>query len=231
MIKVVISCEHATNKVPTFVKKHIALDKKLLESHRGYDIGALSLTRSIAKLFHEEPFLGEISRLVIDLNRSLYSKTLHYEMVQLLPQDILDKIKNIYYVSYRERVRRKIASAIAKHKTVVHLSIHSFTPVLHGKIREVDLGFLYDPKRALEVAFCKNMKSKFCIESDAICRMNQPYKGTADGFVTSLRREFSQDLYIGIEIEMNQKFTLYDKPFYGKKILKPLLKSLSSSFL
>jgi hypothetical protein len=36
-------------------------------------------------------------------------------------------------------------------------------------------------------------------------RRNYPYLGTADGLVSFLRKEFSSELYIGIEIELNQK--------------------------
>jgi hypothetical protein len=35
-------------------------------------------------------------------------------------------------------------------------------------------------------------------------RRNYPYRGTADGFTTYLRRQFSARKYLGIELEVNQ---------------------------
>jgi hypothetical protein len=37
-------------------------------------------------------------------------------------------------------------------------------------------------------------------------RFNDPYKGTDDGFTTWLRKKYNDSEYIGIEIEVNQKF-------------------------
>jgi hypothetical protein len=36
-------------------------------------------------------------------------------------------------------------------------------------------------------------------------RFNYPYKGTSDGLTTTLRKKFGPQ-YVGIEIEINQKF-------------------------
>ena len=39
-----------------------------------------------------------------------------------------------------------------------------------------------------------------------VIKFNEPYKGTDDGFTTYLRTKFSDDEYLGIEIEVNQKY-------------------------
>jgi hypothetical protein len=36
--------------------------------------------------------------------------------------------------------------------------------------------------------------------------LNEPYKGTDDGFTTFLRTRFADARYAGIEIEINQKY-------------------------
>jgi hypothetical protein len=36
-------------------------------------------------------------------------------------------------------------------------------------------------------------------------RKNYPYKGISDGLTTSLRKQYTQKNYCGIEIEINQK--------------------------
>ena len=226
MYDLIITCEHAYNKVPTLVRKQFEGCTELLNSHRGYDIGALALVRSIAKRFKVEPILGQVSRLVVDLNRSIGHKSLFYDTIGKLPKAVLDDILTLYYFPYREEVRRRIAQSIRK-RPVVHLSIHSFTPVFNGYRRKVDLGLLYDPKRGMEVRYCKQLQEAFRSRSDAICYMNHPYRGTSDGLVTALRKQFPEDRYAGIEIEMNQRFALYDRGMYGKKFLEPLLDSLA----
>jgi len=40
--------------------------------------------------------------------------------------------------------------------------------------------------------------------------MNRPYLGSSDGHTTSLRKEFGGESYLGIEIEVNQKYRFMD---------------------
>ncbi len=39
---------------------------------------------------------------------------------------------------------------ISKGEKIIHISVHSFTPVLKNKIRNADIGILYNPKRSIE---------------------------------------------------------------------------------
>ena len=96
----------------------------------------------------------------------------------------------------------------AKNATIVHLGIHSFTPVLNGKVRNTDIGILYDPSRPQERAYAQVIKSEIKrLYPTMKVRFNYPYKGTTDGLTTTLRKKFGQR-YVGIEIEINQKFFL-----------------------
>ena len=94
---------------------------------------------------------------------------------------------------------------------VLHLSMHSFTPILHGKIRDADIGLLYDPTRELECKFCKDLGSLLKRETPFRVRYNYPYRGVADGFTTELRKSFSGKQYLGIEIEINQAIAMDSK--------------------
>ena len=46
-----------------------------------------------------------------------------------------------------------LRAAVAARKQVLHVAVHSFTPVLHGERRNADVGLLYDPARPRERAF------------------------------------------------------------------------------
>jgi len=115
-----------------------------------------------------------------------------------------DLILQQYYYPHRNSVEDVILKVS---KPALHLSIHSFTPVLNGEIRNVDVGILFDPDRKGESGFCKQLFDG--LEQALpflVIKFNEPYKGTDDGFTTYLRTKFSDDEYLGIEIEVNQKY-------------------------
>jgi hypothetical protein len=41
-------------------------------------------------------------------------------------------------------------------------------------------------------------------------RRNYPYRGWSDGLTTALRRRFAERAYVGIELEVNQRFPRAD---------------------
>jgi predicted N-formylglutamate amidohydrolase len=52
----------------------------LLDSHRGWDPGALPLGRQMASAFGAPLFASTTTRLLIDLNRSIGHRHLHSEL-------------------------------------------------------------------------------------------------------------------------------------------------------
>ena len=110
-------------------------------------------------------------------------------------------------------MRRAIEDRIVSGSQVIHLGIYSFSPVLDGKVRELEVGLLYDPARAREGAFCKGLKDELersfaGWERRIRTRFNQPYQGKSDGFTTFLRKRLPPAGYLGIEIEVNQGMIL-----------------------
>jgi predicted N-formylglutamate amidohydrolase len=89
------------------------------------------------------------------------------------------------------------------------LSSHSFTPVFNGRVRNADVGLLYDPARPGEVAMAACWKAAFAGHASALrVRRNYPYAGKNDGLTSSLRRRFAPGHYVGIELELNQALVL-----------------------
>ena len=87
----------------------------------------------------------------------------------------------------------------------IHISVHTFTSVYHGKVRAVDIGILFDPNRQQETSFARILRGAISSD-DLVVKYNEPYQGTDDGFTTTLRTKFGDDQYLGIELEINQKF-------------------------
>lgn len=203
-MNLIITCEHAGNQVPDHYNHIFSNIKDVLESHRGYDPGALEIGRFLATEFSAPLFICETTRLLIEPNRSLDNKQLYSEYSQSLIETDHEQILQRYYYPHRNAVE-DIISKLSK--PVFHLSIHTFTPVLDGNERKVDVGLLFDPDRKSEIDLCgKLLDGLEQMLPFLNIEFNEPYKGTDDGFTTYLRTRFADQDYLGIEIEINQKF-------------------------
>jgi predicted N-formylglutamate amidohydrolase len=204
-----ITCEHGGNRIPSRYRDFFHGREALLHTHRGYDPGALRVARDMAAALSAPLLISTVSRLLIDLNRSPSHPQLYSEATRHAPPDIREEIFQRYYRAYRTKAETQIAQAIAGGARVIHVSCHSFTPELHGKVRDADLGLLYDPARPAEASLCRRWQVALKVYAAALkARMNYPYTGTADGFTVYLRRRFPPESYLGIELEINQKHVL-----------------------
>ena len=201
----VLTCEHAANKIPMEYKEVFAGAEEILASHRGFDPGALDLFSHLQELAHFHQFHRE-SRLLVEVNRSLHHPQLFSEFTRGLSIGAKKGILKEYYFPYRDSVEKEIANFMTAGEEVLHFSIHTFTPVLNGKLRNTDLGLLFDPAHTREKDFCKSFKKSVQNSDNSFkIRFNYPYLGKADGFTTYLRKKFPKR-YMGIELEVNQKF-------------------------
>jgi predicted N-formylglutamate amidohydrolase len=164
------------------------------------------MARELAAAFDAPLHASTVSRLLIELNRSPRHPQLYSEITRGLPREQRRELFERCYLPYRSALEQQIASLVALRKTVIHISSHSFTPQLHGAVRNADIGLLYDPARPGEAALCRRWRQAVQEIAPACrVRLNYPYAGAADGFTTWLRRRFAPQDYIGIELEINQK--------------------------
>jgi predicted N-formylglutamate amidohydrolase len=205
-LALIISCEHAVNTIPDAYKNLFYAHQQFLDTHRAIDLGSLTIAQVFHKAFDCDFVQTSVTRLLIDCNRSLSHRQCFSELSGALPAEEKAQIIQTYYLPYRQKIESLIKQRIVEGKQVLHLSIHSFTPSLDGLEREVDIGFLYDPKRAFEKNLCARWR-QLIKEEDKNLRVyaNRPYRGVSDGFTTALRKQFAGKDYAGIEIETNQK--------------------------
>ena len=202
----VITCEHGGNHIPAVYRPLFEGQDAVLQSHRGFDAGALKMAETLAEAFGAPLVSATVSRLLVDLNRSTHNRTLHAEAVRRLPATQRQEILARFYQPYRRRAEQAIRQAIADNGAVIHLSSHSFTPELDGRLRTADIGLLYDPRRPGEVALCQHWKAALAATAPQLTvRRNYPYAGKGDGLTAWLRRCLTPDVYIGVELEINQK--------------------------
>jgi len=202
-----VTCEHAGNVVPEEYRALFKGHEHLLPTHRGWDPGALTLAREIAERFSAPLFYEETTRLLVDLNRSVGTPDLHSEATHDLPPKQRRRILEVYYHPHRRRVDAAVAEALAGGGRLIHIASHSFTPELHGDVRTADIGLLYDPSRPGEVAFSSAWLAALKAADPSLrLRRNYPYLGRSDGVAQSLRRKHPPERYIGIELEVNQRY-------------------------
>ena len=141
----VITCEHASNAVPRFLAQRIAatgeagIPEEYLYSHRGYDIGAYGVYLRLIRKLHPDFYIaGKYSRLVIDLNRSENHPGLLSKYTQDFKDPTRKRILEIWQ-RHHDAVESFVAKTIANSQgqeidapRVIHLGIHSFTPILNN---------------------------------------------------------------------------------------------------
>ena len=202
----IVTCEHGGNDIPAdFVSLFEGL-RETLDSHRGYDVGALELARHFADAFEAPLFASTVSRLLIDCNRSQHNRTLFSSVTRSFSKLQRGAIVERCYLPFRQPVEKFVAERVREGHRVLHLSVHTFAPVFDGELRHGDIGLLYDPGRAVESMLChdwqRQLKRFF---PGFVVRRNYPYRGTSDGFVSTFRKRYSQEHYLGCELEVNQK--------------------------
>lgn len=205
---VIVTAEHGGNEVPAPLAPLFEGYDEVLASHRGWDPGTLHLSRRLADALNAERFWSTVTRLLVDLNRSPHNPRVFSEMTADLPLTERRQLLDTWHRPHRERVRDAVVEG-ARRGQVLHLGVHSFTPVWEGEERRVDLSLLYDPARRSELHLATAWTRAMAAGSVELrIRRNNPYRGANDGLTTWLRKEFPDDRYLGIEIEVNQRHLL-----------------------
>lgn len=196
------SCEHGGRGVPAeYAALFLGCDE-ILASHRGWDPGALEVFGALAPELADAAFEMTTTRLLVDVNRSLEHPRVFSEFTRPLGPAARAAIADRWWRPWRAAVAGQVEAWLAAGHRVQHLSIHSFTPVLAGRIRTADLGLLYDPANAGEREFCARWQGLLAKRGWRV-RRNYPYLGKTDGHTTALRRRFPAG-YAGVELEINQ---------------------------
>lgn len=202
------TCEHGGNRIPHEWRPLFRAHAGLLASHRGWDPGALTIARQMARALDAPLDFSTTSRLLVELNRSPGHPELFSTITRPLPSSERERILETRYVPYRAHVESAMAETIrslGRGGALLHVGVHSFTPELNGEVRDADVAFLYDPSRKREKARCRAWREALLERWPGLrVRMNYPYRGAADGFITHLRRRFPATRYLGVELEVNQ---------------------------
>jgi predicted N-formylglutamate amidohydrolase len=226
-----VTAEHGGNHVPAEYRELFEGQGELLGSHRGWDPGTHALARALGSSLGARTVRSQITRLLVDLNRSAHNPKVFSKITRTLPRAERVKLLSRYHLPHWERTRDAVSRGIAERGKVLHLGVHSFTPVLDGVVRKPDLALLYDPARQGELALCTRWSDALAAAlPDRVIRRNNPYRGDSDGMTTAFRRSFSAARYLGIEVEINQLHVGPDgsfPPWVAESLITTLRSSLA----
>jgi predicted N-formylglutamate amidohydrolase len=177
---VVVVCDHARPAVPRSLNG-LGLEDRHFRRHIAYDIGAAEVALALAAMFDAPAVLSGYSRLVIDLNRSLDDPT----AVPVLSDDTVipgnraidadgeRRRVDAIFRPYHETIAAIIAARRQAGQVPAIVSIHSFTPSMHGIERPWHVGVLWDYDPRLPVPLMQRLRD------DGRWRVgdNEPYSG------------------------------------------------------
>jgi predicted N-formylglutamate amidohydrolase len=175
-------CDHATRFIPRALKG-LGLDEAALTRHIAWDIGIAEVTRQLARRLDAPALLSHFSRLIIDPNRQLDNPTLMPEISDgtVVPgnRDLDDAQRRArvatFFKPYHDAIDAQLDAMQAAGKTPVLVSMHSFTPIMHGVQRPWEIGILWNRDPRLPRPLMERLRAEGLSVGD-----NEPYSG-ADG--------------------------------------------------
>ncbi len=175
----VLLCEHASNAVPERLAPSRS-DQPWLETHWAWDPGAAALPRALASQRDAPAVLGDVSRLVCDLNRPpgdptwLRTEVEGYRLSFNAAVDAAERARRVaeHWLPYHAAADAVLAVRTARGHRPLVFSIHTFAPVYLGQRRAVELGVLFDADERLAEA----LRSRLA-EGGYDARLNEPWSG------------------------------------------------------
>lgn len=197
-----ILCEHASNRVPACLND-LGLSREALESHVAWDPGALGVAQALRKRLSAVLISGNVSRLVYDCNRPPEAPSAVPEQSEvydipgnsnLSPSARTERVEKIYTPFVHA-----VGDEIDRNKDNLELlvTIHSFTPVYHGRKRTVELGILHGQDDRFAKAMMDLLPEKIPYDT----RLNEPY-AARDGVTHSLDLHGAANGLLNVMIEI-----------------------------
>ncbi len=178
-----VTCDHATNRVPVSVAGgDLGIAPADMARHIAFDVGAAGVARALADRLDAPLVMANFSRLVIDPNRGEDDPTL---VMQLYDGTLIPANRGIDAAGIEDRLARfhrpyhdAIARLAARRSDTVILAVHSFTPALvRGAPRPWSIGVLHAGDHRLALPLIARLRA----ETDLVVGDNEPYDGHLPG--------------------------------------------------
>jgi predicted N-formylglutamate amidohydrolase len=145
------TCEHASNAVPDEFTL-AAADKPWMDTHWAWDPGAAMVTRAMASRFGSGAILAKASRLICDVNRKIGGPGFILSDVEGSPLSFNQGVDEVeterrverYYLPYHRALHDRLQDRLSEGQPPLLLAVHSFTPVMDDKVREMEIAVVFD---------------------------------------------------------------------------------------
>lgn len=171
---VVLVCEHASAAIPE-AEQGLGLSGTDLRQHIAWDIGALGVAQTLSAELDAPLVACNYSRLLVDCNRfpdaaDAFVRTSDGVVIpgnqQLSAAERAARLSSIH-----QPFHAAISALLDQRVAPVVVAVHSFTPVMGGQARQVQLGLLADRDTRLAEAMWRHA----AVLTPWDTRVNQPY--------------------------------------------------------
>jgi predicted N-formylglutamate amidohydrolase len=194
--------DHASNRVPDDID--LGIDATLLRQHIAIDLGVAELGRALCAALSCPGIFGNVSRLVVDLNRE-------EDAPHIIPTASDGHSIPGNAVSHADRLARiarfwhpyhdRIAQQIVDQKPRLLISLHSFTPQLETRpdaARPWEVGILYNADDRAARQAIPALAAKGVIVGD-----QEPYSGKLLNATMNRHGEATGIAYLGLEMRQD----------------------------
>lgn len=181
--RIILVCEHASNHIPDGWD-NLGLTTEQRQAHIAWDPGALGVARGLSERLDATLIHAPVSRLVYDLNRApdmpgaMPARSEVHDIpgnAAISPADRLARTQAVY-LPWANALHNLIANRIALGRRPVVITVHSFTPIYHGRQRLVEFGVIHDADAHLAVAILDAAHRKTRLQAE----LNSPYSAADD---------------------------------------------------
>jgi predicted N-formylglutamate amidohydrolase len=202
-----LTCDHAGALVPRKLRS-LGLPPTDLERHIAWDIGAAAVAVKLAARLEACVILQTYSRLVIDCNRqpaSPESIVSVSEATRIPGNESVSALEAAarereVFRPYHDRICTELDARKAGRRDSLLISVHSFTPVFHGRQRPWHAGVLYNRDRRLAVELLSALRG----DASLVIGDNEPYAvGDTTDYTIPVHAERRGLLHAGIELRQD----------------------------
>ena len=197
---VVLVCEHASSFIPDAFE-NLGVAEEFRQSHVAWDPGALAVAERMARNLDAKLVVSGVSRLVYDCNRppeAPDAMPTRSEVVDIPGNaDLSDAARAARVATFYEPFRALLAQTVSQTEAPVIVTVHSFTPVYHGKPRAVEIGVLHDADSRLADSMIANANG----QTGAKVERNEPY-GPEHGVTHTLREHALPGGHLNVMLEI-----------------------------
>lgn len=197
---IVLVCEHATNFIPASFDA-LGLSDADQNSHVAWDPGAMGVARDLSQRLDAPLIAGAVSRLVYDCNRpptAVDAMPARSEIIDVPGnQNLSQAERHTRTEAYYRPFQAALTEVLEGVTNPILVTIHSFTPVFHGKQRSVDIGVLHDSDARLADALLEIAGQ----HTAAAVRRNEPY-GPEHGVTHTLQEHAIRDGRLNVMLEI-----------------------------